>query len=148
MPALNKVLLMGNLTRDPELRVTPKGTPICQFTLACNRDYKTESGERREETAFIDIESWGKQGETIAKYVKKGHALYVEGRLKQDTWEDKETKQKRSKLKVVCEGFQFLTKQDAAPQQSQSGLGFDAPPAPPAQKKPIPAENLDEDVPF
>ena len=72
MPALNKVLLMGNLTRDPELRVTPKGTPICQFALAINRQFKMESGESREEVIYVDVEAWGKQGETIAKYCTKG----------------------------------------------------------------------------
>ena len=108
MPALNKVLLMGNLTRDPELRVTPKGTPICQFSLAINRTFKMESGETREEVTYIDIEAWGKQGETIAKYVTKGRPLYVEGRLRLDQWEDKNTKEKRSRMKVVCENFQFL----------------------------------------
>src|SRR6218665_1054432 len=87
MPSLNKVLLMGNLTRDPELRVTPKGTPICQFSLAINRQFKMETGESREEVIFVDIEAWGKQGETIAKYLSKGRPLYVEGRLRPDQWE-------------------------------------------------------------
>ena len=108
MPALNKVLLMGNLTRDPELRVTPKGTSICQFSLAINRQFKMESGETREEVTYIDIEAWGKQGETIAKYVTKGRPLFVEGRLRLDQWEDKNTKEKRSRMKVVLENFQFL----------------------------------------
>src|SRR3954465_1110231 len=108
MPSLNKVLLMGNLTRDPELRVTPKGTPICQFSLAINRQFKMESGESREEVIYVDIEAWGKQGETIAKYCTKGRPLYVEGRLRLDQWEDKNTKEKRSRMKIVLEGFQFL----------------------------------------
>src|SRR5688572_21379046 len=108
MPSLNKVLLMGNLTRDPELRVTPNGTPICQFSLAINRQFKMESGESREEVIFVDIEAWGKQGETIAKYCTKGRPLYVEGRLRLDQWEDKNTKEKRSRMKVVLEQFQFL----------------------------------------
>jgi single-strand DNA-binding protein len=108
MPSLNKVLLMGNLTRDPELRVTPKGTPICQFSLAINRQFKMESGESREEVIYVDVEAWGKQGETIAKYVTKGRPLYVEGRLRLDQWEDKNTKEKRSRMKVVLEQFQFL----------------------------------------
>src|SRR5258706_7730761 len=108
MPSLNKVLLMGNLPRDPELRVTPKGTPICQFSLAINRTFKMESGETREEVIYVDIEAWGKQGETIAKYCTKGRPLYVEGRLRLDQWEDKNTKEKRSRMKVVLEQFQFL----------------------------------------
>lgn len=108
MPSLNKVLLMGNITRDPELRVTPKGTPICQFSLAINRSFKMESGETREEVIYVDVEAWGKQGETIAKYCSKGRPLYVEGRLKLDQWDDKKTGEKRSRMKVVLEAFQFL----------------------------------------
>src|SRR3954466_12461682 len=108
MASLNKVMLIGNLTRDPELRVTPKGTAICQFGLAVNRQFKDESGATRDETTFVDIEAWGKQGETVAKYLTKGRPLFVEGRLKLDTWDDKTTGQKRSKMKVVLENFQFL----------------------------------------
>src|SRR3954465_13154023 len=100
MPSLNKVLLMGNLTRDPELRVTPKGTPICQFGLAINRQFKMESGESREEVIFVDIEAWGKQGETIAKYCTKGKPLYVEGRLRLPPGGDKKTKGKTTPQQV------------------------------------------------
>ena len=103
MASLNKVMLIGNLTRDPELRVTPKGTAICQFGLAVNRQFKDESGATRDETTFVDIEAWGKQGETVAKYCVKGRPLFVEGRLKLDTWDDKTTGQKRSKMKIVLE---------------------------------------------
>jgi single-strand DNA-binding protein len=155
MPSLNKVLLMGNLTRDPELRVTPKGTPICQFALAINRKFKMESGESREEVIYVDVEAWGKQGETIAKYVTKGRPLFVEGRLRLDQWEDKNTKEKRSRMKVVLEAFEFLG--DGRGGGGGSG-GGDAPggsfernsPAPrSAPASPAPAkENLDEDVPF
>ena len=162
MPSLNKVLLMGNLTRDPELRVTPKGTPICQFSLAINRQFKMESGESREEVIFVDIEAWGKQGETIAKYMTKGRPLYVEGRLRLDQWEDKTTKEKRSRMKVVLEQFQFLGDSrggtpgggGAPGGSSEPGIDQTASPerhAPPprssAPAKPA-AENLDEDVPF
>ena len=161
MPSLNKVLLMGNLTRDPELRVTPKGTPICQFSLAINRQFKMESGESREEVIYVDVEAWGKQGETIAKYVTKGRPLYVEGRLRLDQWEDKNTKEKRSRMKVVLEQFQFL-----GDGRSGGGGGGGAPSgdydqspsperhAPPPRSsggggaKPASTENLDEDVPF
>jgi len=99
---------MGNLTRDPELRATPKGTAICQFGLAVNRQFKDESGATKDEVTFIDIEAWGRQAETIAKYCTKGKPLFIEGRLKLDSWEDKTTGQKRSKLKVVLESFQFV----------------------------------------
>lgn len=171
MPNLNKVLLMGNLTRDPELRVTPKGTPICQFSLAINRQYKMDSGESREEVIFVDVEAWGRQGETIAKYCTKGKPLYVEGRLKMDSWEDKNTKEKRSKMKIVLEQFQFLGGDRGAPAASEpaaestgGGVDFRALAAKnraAAAGGPAPAgasrdpakplfkdQNLDEDVPF
>lgn len=126
MANFNKVYLIGNLTRDPELRVTPKGTAICQFGLAVNRQFKDESGALRDETTFVDIEAWGKQGETIAKYCTKGRPLFVEGRLKFDQWEDKTSGQKRSKLKVVLEGFQFLgSRGDGASGGSGGGGGGD-----------------------
>lgn len=114
MANLNRVLLIGNLTRDPELRVTPKGTAICSFGLAISRTYKDDAGQTHEEATFIDIEAWGKSGELIAKYVTKGRPLFVEGRLKLEQWEDKTTQQKRSKLKVVLENFQFLGGRDGA----------------------------------
>ncbi len=159
MPSLNKVMLMGNLTRDPELRVTPKGTPICQFSLAINRQFKMESGESREEVIYVDVEAWGKQGETIAKYLTKGRPLYVEGRLRLDQWEDKNTKEKRSRMKVVLEQFQFLGDSRGAGAGGNSGPsepGVDqtaspekySPPPRPAAPKPAAQENLDEDVPF
>ena len=154
MPALNKVLLMGNLTRDPELRVTPKGTPICQFSLAINRTFKMESGETREEVIYVDIEAWGKQGETIAKYCTKGRPLYVEGRLRLDQWEDKNTKEKRSRMKVVLENFQFLGSGRADAGAAGGGEGGEARSYAPRSAAPRPAapapaqENLDEDVPF
>lgn len=144
MPSLNKVLLMGNLTRDPELRTTPKGTPICQFSLAINRGFKTESGESREEVTYVDVEAWGKQGETIAKYVTKGRPLYVEGRLRLDQWEDKETKEKRTRMKVVLEHFQFLGDGRAANGGGSGKTDTQGQPPP----RPASAEKLDEDVPF
>jgi single-strand DNA-binding protein len=143
MASLNKVLLMGNLTRDPETRVLPKGTSVCQFGLAINRKFKTESGESREEVLFVDVEAWGKQAETVAKYCTKGRPLYVEGRLKLEQWEDKNTKEKRSRMKVVLEQFQFLG--DARGNESAPGAsGSAAPTAAPKSG----AENLDEDVPL
>ena len=108
MPSFNKVILVGNLTRDPELRYTPKGTAIARIGLAINRNWKTESGEAREEATFVDVDAFGKQAETIGQYLKKGRPLMVEGRLRLDQWDDKQTGQKRSKLGVVLEGFQFL----------------------------------------
>ena len=159
MANFNKVYLIGNLTRDPELRVTPKGTAICQFGLAVNRQFKDESGALRDETTFVDIEAWGKQGETIAKYCTKGRPLFVEGRLKFDQWEDKTSGQKRSKLKVVLEGFQFLGSRGDAPAAGGAGGGEDtdqsperhSPPARGTNRPNTPAapaqESADEDVP-
>ena len=108
MASLNKVLLIGNLTRDPELRHTPKGTAVCSFALAINRKFRDESGAEREEVTYVEVEAWGKAGENIAKYTAKGRPLFVEGRLRLDQWEDKQTKEKRSRMKVVCDNFQFL----------------------------------------
>ncbi len=157
MANFNKVYLMGNLTRDPEMRVTPKGTAICQFGLAISRSWKDESGQTREETAFVDIEAWGKQGEIIAKYCTKGRPLFVEGRLKFDQWEDKTSGQKRSKLKVVLENFQFIGgRGDGAqaggaaggePSEPAGGEGSSGPKGP-ARPPSIPKDAADEDVPF
>ncbi|NLT71845.1 MAG: single-stranded DNA-binding protein [Verrucomicrobiaceae bacterium] len=108
MPNLNKVQLMGNLTRDPEVRYTPKGTAVTDIGLAINRNFSSDDGERREETTFVDITFWGRLAEVIGEYMKKGRPIYVEGRLQLDTWEDKTTGQQRSRLKVVGENFQFL----------------------------------------
>lgn len=108
MASFNKVILIGNLTRDPELRYTPKGTAVAKIGLAVNRVWKSETGESKEEVTFIDVDCWGRQAETIGQYLKKGRPILVEGRLKFDTWEDKQTNQKRSKLGVVMESFQFL----------------------------------------
>ena len=116
MANFNKVILAGNLTRDPELRYTPKGTAIANITLAINRTWKSETGEMKEEVSFVDVDVWGRQAEVIAQYMKKGRPLLVEGRLKQDTWEDKNTNQKQSKLKVVLESFSFI--------DSDSGVNF------------------------
>ena len=159
MANLNKVMLIGNLTRDPELRVTPKGTAICTFSLAVNRKFKDESGGEREEVTYVDIEAWGKSGENISKYCTKGRPLFVEGRLRLDQWEDKTTKEKRSRMKVVCENFQFLGsgRADGAPGAPGGAEGGEQPryaaPAPrnsasPRPAAPAPQENLDEDVPF
>ncbi|QYM78354.1 single-stranded DNA-binding protein [Horticoccus luteus] len=156
MANYNKVMLIGNLTRDPELRVTPKGTAICQFGLAINRQFKDESGAARDETTFVDIEAWGRQGETISKYCSKGRPLFVEGRLRFDQWEDKTSGQKRSRLKVVLENFQFLGegRRDGASGGAAGEEGEKTPeqhsPAPRAAspRPAAPPENLDEDVPF
>ena len=126
MSSLNKAFLIGNLTRDPEVRVTPKGTSLGQFGLAVNRKWKDESGAQKEEVTFVDIEVWGKTAELALKYLIKGDLAMVEGRLKLDQWEDKTTGQKRSRLKVVAENIQFLKTSGKQGGQQQSS---DDPPA-------------------
>jgi single-strand DNA-binding protein len=108
MANFNKVILMGNLTRDPELRYTPKGTAVARIGLACNRKWKSETGEMKEEVTFVDVDAFGKTAETIGQYLKKGRPILIEGRLRYETWEDKQTKQKKSKLgdgKLPISGF-------------------------------------------
>ncbi|MBL9140251.1 MAG: single-stranded DNA-binding protein [Phycisphaerae bacterium] len=107
MANLNKVMLIGNLTRDPDLKFTAGNQAVCELGIAVNRKYKTKDGEEREDTTFVDCEAWGRQAEVLKQYLTKGRPLFVEGRLKLDTWEDKDG-QKRSKMRVVIENFQFL----------------------------------------
>ena len=108
MPNYNKVMLMGNLTRDPEVRFTPKGTAVGQVSLAINRKWKTEQGESKEDVTFVECTAWGKTAEVMAQYLTKGKPVFVEGRLQLDQWDDKESGQRKTKLKVVIESFQFV----------------------------------------
>ncbi|MEO6437177.1 MAG: single-stranded DNA-binding protein [Tepidisphaeraceae bacterium] len=115
MASYNRIILMGNLTRDPQLRYLPNQTPVVDIGLAVNHKYRTASGEDREEVMFIDCTAFGKQAEVINQYCQKGRPLHVEGRLKLDTWDDKQTGQKRSKHKVTIDNFQLLGSRDGAP---------------------------------
>ena len=108
MANLNKVLLLGNVTRDPEVRYTPKGSAVCDLGVAVNRAYTTDSGEKREEVTFVDVTLWGRTAEVASEYLKKGRPVFIEGRLQMDTWDDKQTGQKRSRLRVVAENMQLL----------------------------------------
>src|SRR5436853_1279556 len=108
MASFNKVILLGNITRDPEVRYTPKGTAVTELGMAVNRVYTAENGEKREETTFVDVTLWGRTAEIAGEYLKKGRPVFIEGRLQLDTWDDKQSGQKRSKLKVVGEGLQLL----------------------------------------
>lgn len=151
MASLNKVLIIGNLTRDPEIKYTPKGTAICDIGLAVNRNYTTDSGEKREEVTFIDVTLWGRVAEIVGEYCKKGRPLFVEGRLNLDSWDDKATGQKRTKLKVVGENIQLLGGKDdsakrepAAATQSQGRR----PAAPPARPPVDPDLDASDDPPF
>ncbi len=149
MASFNKVILAGNLTRDPELRYTPKGTAIASFTLAVNRKWKSETGELKEEVSFIDVEAWDKRAETIAQYLKKGRPFLVEGRLRQDTWEDKNTHQKQSKLRVVLEGFSFIdTKGGDDSPAARPAAAPAAAAAAPGVAEPEAPEPEHDDVPF
>ena len=122
MANVNKVILIGNCTRDPEVRYTPKGTAVADIGLAMNRYFSSDGGERREETTFVDVTLWGRQAEVAGEYLKKGRPVYIEGRLQMDSWDDKNTGQKRTKLKIVGEQMQLLGSRDnggssSAPQQ-------------------------------
>lgn len=166
MASFNKVMIMGNLTRDPEIKYTPKGTAIADIGLAVNRNYTTDSGEKREEVTFIDVTLWGRVAEIVGEYCKKGRPLFVEGRLHLDTWDDKQTGQKRSKLKVVGENIQLLGSREGAagggsggggerehsegsgtsrPQQSRPAARPAAPPRPAADPD---LDAQEDDIPF
>ena len=154
MASFNKVILAGNLTRDPELRYTPKGTAVARITLAVNRTYTTETGEKKEEDSFVDIDAWARQAEVIAQYMKKGRPFLMEGRLKLDQWEDKNTHQKQSKLKVVLEAFTFIDSRggEGSSGSSEGGRARSSSPSPATPEAPAaepPAGPPEEDdVPF
>jgi single-strand DNA-binding protein len=127
MASFNKVVLVGNLTRDPELRYTPKGTAIAKIGLAVNRVWTNEAGEKKEEVTFVDVDVFGRTAENVGQYMRKGRPILIEGRLKLDQWDDKQTGQKKSKLGVVAETVQFLG-------SPTGGEGGSAPAAPRAQR--------------
>src|SRR6187551_3331496 len=154
MANLNKVLLMGNLTRDPEVRYTPKGTAVTELGMAVNRVYTAESGEKREETTFVDVTLWGRTAEIAGEYLKKGRPVLIEGRLQLDTWDDKQSGQKRSKLRVVGETMQLLGGRPGGGGEADEGMSSGAPrssapgrtSAPPRAS--APSEPDDDDIPF
>jgi single-strand DNA-binding protein len=151
MASFNKVILAGNLTRDPELRYTPKGTAIARLGIACNRKWKSETGEMKEEVTFVDVDAFGKTAETIGQYLKKGRPILIEGRLRYDTWEDKQSGQKKSKLGVVLENFQFLDSGGGrAEGASEAPRPRPASGSPPATPEPADGDAPPEsdDVPF
>jgi single-strand DNA-binding protein len=149
---MNKFIGLGNLTRDPELRFTPKGTAVCNVGLALNRKWRTESGEDREDVTFLDCTIWGATAEATAKYCKKGKRVLVEGRLAQQTWEDKETHKQRSKIIVQVEQIQFLGSPDSASASRPTEGGYRSTASPagraaPQQDAEPPPED-DDSVPF
>jgi len=154
MANFNKVMLMGNLTRDHEIRYTPKGTAVAEIGLAINRYFSGENGEKREETTFVDVTLWGRTAEIAGEYLKKGRPVFIEGRLQLDSWEDKQSGQKRSKLRVVGEGMQLIGSRGGAggaedsdegprARASSGGARSSAPP-----KNAPPSEPDDDEIPF
>jgi single-strand DNA-binding protein len=150
MASFNKVILVGNLTRDPELRYTPKGTAIAKLGLAVNRVWTNESGEKKEEVTFVDVDVFGRTAENVGQYMRKGRPILVEGRLRLEQWDDKQTGQKRSRLGVVAETVQFLGSangEGAAPAPRAARPPAAAPaPAPESAEGDAPPES--DDVPF
>lgn len=163
MASYNRVILMGNLTRDPQLRYLPSQMAVAEFGLAMNRRYRTANGEDREETTFVDCSAFGKTGELINQYFTKGRPIFIEGRLKYDQWEDKQGGGKRSRLTVVVDNFQFVGPREG----SGSAGGYSEDPSqssasprpqnrssqrssPPPQPDPFPEEQQfkDDDIPF
>lgn len=136
MPSLNKVQLIGNLTRDPELRHTPKGTAVAELGIAINRTWKDDSGNKQEETTFVDVTFWGRQAEVIQQYCSKGDPIYIEGRLQLDTWDDKDTGKKRSKLRTIGENFQFLKGKSDGDRTDRSGMSQEESSARAKQRQP------------
>jgi len=150
MASYNRVVLLGNCTRDPEVKYTPKGTAVTELGLAVNRYYSTDGGEKREETTFVDVTLWGRPAEIAGEYIKKGRPVMIEGRLQLDTWDDKQTGQKRSKLKVIGENLQLLGSRDGGEgggggdsASRSSGAGKPAAKAAPSSEEPS-----DDDIPF
>lgn len=156
MASFNKVILMGNLTRDPELRYTPKGTAVAKIGLAVNRSWRNEAGELKEEVTFVDIDIFGRTAENVGQYMRKGSPILVEGRLRLDQWDDKQTGQKRSKLAVVAETVQFLSGGSNRGEggggggegQSQPRRAPSSAAQPPPASEPDGAPPEDDDVPF
>ena len=143
MATVNKVLLIGNLTRDPELRYTPQGSAVCEFALALNHSYTNkQSGQKVEEVSFVDIVAWARTAEICAEYLKKGRQVFVEGRLKQDRWESPDGK-KMNKIRVIAENVQFLGAKPGGGGGGPAPAGGEPPAEAPADAAPP-----DPDVPF
>lgn len=148
MPHMNICILAGHLTRDVELRYTPSGTPVGEFGLGINRKWKSESGEMKEEVSFFDCVCFGKTAENIAQYFGKGGAIMIEGRLKQETWEDKQTGKNRSKVKVIIERFHFVGKSGKSEDGGERSERPARRGAPPPATGEAPPPDDGDDVPF
>jgi single-strand DNA-binding protein len=150
MLSYNRVILLGNLTRDPELRYTPKGTAIAKIGLAVNRVWTNESGEKKEEVTFVDVDIFGRTAENVGQYIRKGGSILIEGRLKLDQWDDKQTGQKRQKLGVVAESVQFLGNKAGTTSTPARPAASPAPNTPPSEPVAGDGPRFDDDdkVPF
>jgi single-strand DNA-binding protein len=150
MANLNRVHLIGNLTRDPEVRYTPKGTAVADIGLAINRSWKSDDDEKKEEVTFVDVTLWGRVAEVAQEYLKKGRSVFIEGRLHLDTWDDKQSGQKRSKLKVIGESLQLIGDRGESEGGSGPPAGQRRTAAPPQRQRPHDPD-LDaepDDIPF
>jgi len=153
MASFNKVILLGNLTRDPEIRYTPKGSAVCDLGVAVNRQYTLDNGEKREEVTYVDVVLWARLAEIAGEYLKKGRPVFIEGRLQLDTWDDKQSGQKRSKLRVIGETMQLLGSRPSAaaagpPEAGDEGSRSTTRPTAPPPKTAAPAEPDDDEIPF
>lgn len=152
--SFNKCILAGYLARDPEMRYTPKGAAVCQFAIGINRTWKNEAGDQMQESSFLDCVAFGKTAETIAQYFKKGSAILVEARAKQESWEDKTTNQKRYATKFIVEQFQFIdSKGGGDGGQREERPATRQPAKAPANRQAPPPDNdgpppEDDDIPF
>ncbi|MDA7868021.1 single-stranded DNA-binding protein [Akkermansiaceae bacterium] len=165
MANVNKVMLLGNITRDLEVRYTPKGTAVCDLGMAVNRIRTGDNGERIEEVTYVDVTLWGRQAELAGQYLSKGRSVFIEGRLQLDQWDDKQTGQKRSRLRVVGENMQFIGGGGQGGGGNQGGGGAPAQQSGPSQQQPEQSspppqsnqggaaaadsfDNDDDDIPF
>jgi len=158
MANVNKVMLLGNITRDLEVRYTPKGTAVCDLGMAVNRIRTGDTGERIEEVTYVDVTLWGRQAELAGQYLSKGRSVFIEGRLQLDQWDDKTTGQKRSRLRVVGENMQFIGGQGGGSGSPNNSAPQQSTPAAPPQGNSAPSQggapaadsfdNDDDDIPF
>jgi single-strand DNA-binding protein len=153
MPNYNKVILMGRLTRDPEVKYTSSGAAITDLGIAVNRFWRNQDGQQQEETTFVNVTAFGKQAETVGQYLKKGRPIFIEGYLRMDQWDDKQTGEKRSKLKIVLDRFEFIdSKGDGGGGGAGGGGGYEnqsnAPAASSGSSAPAASLPEDDDVPF
>lgn len=152
MPNLNRVMLMGNLTRDPELRYLPSNTPVVNIGMAINRRWRNQQDQQQEETTYVDCEAFGRSAEVMNQYLRKGRPVFIEGRLRLDQWQDREG-QNRSKLKVVVESFQFVDSRGSGEQQGNAPSGSASHGAPASSPAPVGAPGThqaieEDDIPF